>query len=278
MNRLVVTADDFGLAREVNEAVELAHTSGILSAASLMVASPASADAVRRAKALPNLRVGLHVVLVEARPALPAEQIPDLVGRDGMLRSDMARLALDIVLRPRVRAQVAAEIEAQFQAYSATGLALDHVDAHRHFHLHPLIASDIIAIGRRYGLRALRVPHEPPAILRKVEAGAKARMPFLAPVTTLLRAKARRAALTAPDAVFGLAWSGAMTAKRLAGLLGHLPPGLVEVYTHPATANEFAGHAPGYRYTDELAALRDEASVEALRVSGYRLGGFGDAL
>ena len=257
--------------------MELAHTSGILSAASLVVASPASVDAVRRARALPNLRVGLHVVLVEARPALPAEQIPDLVGRDGMLRSDMARLALDIVLRPRVRAQVAAEIEAQFQAYSATGLALDHVNAHRHFHLHPLIASDIIAIGRRYGMRALRVPDEPPAILRKVEAGAKARMPFLAPVTALLRAKARRAALTTPDTVFGLAWSGAMTAKRLAGLLAHRPPGLVEIYTHPATANEFAGHAPGYRYTDELAALRDEASVEALRKSGYRLGGFGDA-
>ena len=37
-----------------------------------MVASPAAADAVRRARALPGLRVGLHVVLVEARPALPA--------------------------------------------------------------------------------------------------------------------------------------------------------------------------------------------------------------
>jgi hopanoid biosynthesis associated protein HpnK len=262
----------------VNEAVELGHTSGILSAASLMVGSPASADAVRRAKALPNLRVGLHVVLVEARPVLPPARIPDLVGGDGMLRSDMAWLGLDVVLRPRVRAQIRAEIEAQLQAYSATGLALDHVDAHRHFHLHPLIAGDIIAIGRRYGLRALRVPDEPTAILRKIEPGAKARVPFLAPVMALLRAKARRAGLTTPDAVFGLAWSGAMTARRLAGLLGHLPLGLVEIYTHPATGNEFAGHAPGYRYTDELAALRDEACIEALRKSDYRLGGFGDAL
>jgi hopanoid biosynthesis associated protein HpnK len=258
--------------------VELAYTSGILSAASLMIASPAAADAVRRAKALPNLRVGLHVVLVDARPALPPARIPDLVDGDGMLRSDMARMALDITARPRVRAQIAAEIEAQFQAYAATGLALDHVDAHRHFHLHPLIAGDIIAIGRLYGLRALRVPHEPPAILRKVEPGATARVPFLTPVTALLRAKARRAGLTTPNAVFGLAWSGAMSAKRLTGLLAHLPPGFVEIYTHPATVNEFAGHAPGYRYTEELAALRDETSIAALRQSGYRLGGFADAL
>src|SRR5581483_10915639 len=74
---LIITADDFGAAPEVNEAVELAHTNGILTAASLMVAAPAAADAVRRAKALPRLRVGLHIVLVEGRPALPPEQVPD---------------------------------------------------------------------------------------------------------------------------------------------------------------------------------------------------------
>ncbi|MGB9057663.1 MAG: ChbG/HpnK family deacetylase, partial [Pseudolabrys sp.] len=45
MKRVVVTADDFGLAREVNEAVEAAHQDGILTAASLMVAAPAAQDA-----------------------------------------------------------------------------------------------------------------------------------------------------------------------------------------------------------------------------------------
>ena len=65
MKRLVVTADDFGLSLEVNEAVEQAHREGILTAASLMVSAPAAADAVARAKRLPSLRVGLHLVLVE---------------------------------------------------------------------------------------------------------------------------------------------------------------------------------------------------------------------
>jgi hopanoid biosynthesis associated protein HpnK len=242
-----------------------------------MVAGPAAADAVRRAKALPQLRVGLHVVLIEGRPALPPARIPDLVGPDGTFRSGMLRLGLEIALRPSLRRQIAAEIAAQFEAYKATGLALDHVDAHRHFHLHPMVANEIVAIGARYGLRALRVPDEPTAVLTRVEPGAKARFPFLGPVIALLRHKARRAGLTAPDAVFGLAWSGAMTSGRLAGLLAHLPPGLVEIYAHPATANEFAGHAPGYRYTDELAALCDPQCIAVLRQSGYRLGGYSDA-
>ena len=58
---LIFTADDFGLSDGVNEAVERAHTDGVLTHASLMVAGPAAADAVARARRLPGLRVGLHL-------------------------------------------------------------------------------------------------------------------------------------------------------------------------------------------------------------------------
>ncbi|MBV9903998.1 MAG: ChbG/HpnK family deacetylase, partial [Alphaproteobacteria bacterium] len=78
MKSLIVTADDFGAAVEVNDAVEQAHTQGILTAASLMVSAPAAADAVARARELPRLRVGLHIVLVEGKPTLPVASVPDL--------------------------------------------------------------------------------------------------------------------------------------------------------------------------------------------------------
>ena len=58
LNRLIITADDFGLSEPVNAAIEEAHQRGILSAASLMVGAPAAADAVARARTLPSLRVG----------------------------------------------------------------------------------------------------------------------------------------------------------------------------------------------------------------------------
>jgi chitin disaccharide deacetylase len=276
-DHLVITADDFGLAGEVNEAVAHAHRHGILSAASLMVAGQAAGDAVEQARHLPQLRVGLHLVLVDGKPSMAPERIPDLVDGRGMLRGDFSRLAWDIALRPGVRKQLAAEITCQFDAYAATGLALDHVDAHNHFHLHPLVAGAVIAIGRRYGMRALRVPAEPAATIKALESDVRPASSLgLMPWQKLLRARARRAGLLVPDAVFGLAWSGAMTPDRLAGILGRLPPGLVEIYLHPATSNDFAGSAPGYCYTEELAALTDARCMRALRQSGRRPGGFGD--
>jgi hopanoid biosynthesis associated protein HpnK len=277
MKGLIVTADDYGAACEVNDAVEHAHRHGILTAASLMVGAPAAADAVARAKAMPELRVGLHLVLVEGRPSMPPSAIPDLVDATGHFRTDMARVGAAIFFRPKVRRQLDAEITAQFDAFRTTGLQLDHVNTHKHFHLHPTIAGAILKIGKAHGMRAVRVPLEPRAVLAAAEPGAPTPPAYVTgPWAGLSRHRLRRAGLCVPDAVFGLAWSGAMTSARLRGLITHLPDGLSEIYLHPATAGGFAGAAPGYRYQEELAALIAPDVVAAARDPHIRLGGFVD--
>lgn len=257
---LVVTADDFGLSRQVNDAVRIAHHDGILTTASLMVGSPAAADAVEIARRTPSLKVGLHLVMVEARPLLQPVDIPDLVDGNGFFRSDMARFGADIFFRPRVRRQLEAEIEAQFTAFMATGLPLDHVNAHKHFHIHPTIGGIVVRLSARYRAPWLRVPAEDAKLIASIDGGSAGMTGLvMRPWTSLLKARARRAGIATPDHVFGLAWSGAMTAKRLLALAPRLPAGFTEIYTHPATDGAYEGAAPGYLYSDELAALIDPA-------------------
>jgi hopanoid biosynthesis associated protein HpnK len=274
--RLVVTADDFGADIAVNAAVEAAYRGGMLTAASLMVTGDAADDAVARARALPGLGVGLHLVLVEGRPVMPAARVPGLVDDAGMFRTNMVAAGVDFAFRPAVRRQLAAEIEAQFEAFAATGLPLDHVNAHKHFHLHPVIAGMIIRIGKRFGMKAVRAPVEPRHLLAGIESLHTGFAERVAGVWAG-RARARfvAAGLVVPNAVFGLAWSGAMTRARVAALVERLPPGLNEIYAHPATG-VYPGCAPGYRYADELAALLDPATVAMARGEGRRLGRFAD--
>ena len=156
-----------------------------------------------------------------------------------------------------------AEVAAQFAAFAATGLSLDHVNAHKHFHLHPMITSAILAAGRRHGLAAVRVPHE---------VGGQRLMRWW---TQRLARRLRRAGLMVNDRVIGLAHSGAMDTPRLLAALDALGPGLTEIYGHPASADAYPGSAPGYRYRDELAALIAPESLAALAASKAETGSFG---
>ncbi|MDE2302382.1 MAG: hopanoid biosynthesis-associated protein HpnK [Sphingomonadales bacterium] len=260
--RVVITADDFGAALAVNEAVEIAHRDGLLTAASLMVAGAAAGDAVARARRLPALGVGLHIVLADGAPVLPAEQVSALVGTDGRLPADMVRTAFAIACNPVARRQMEAEVEAQFAAFAATGLALDHVNAHKHFHMHPLIARAIVRAGRAYRLDAVRVPRERAAGVLFERWAA------------LIGGYFRRQGLMVTDRVAGLAASGAFDAARMRAALAGLGDGLTEIYCHPATSDEWPGSARGYRYRDELAALLDQPALALREGSAARFGSF----
>jgi hopanoid biosynthesis associated protein HpnK len=242
-----------------------------------MVTAPVAADAVARARRLTSLRVGLHLVLIDGRPALPPERLGGLVRRDGRFDDNQLRAGLRFFLMPGARRRLAAEIRAQFEAFRATGLVLDHVNAHKHMHLHPTVARLVVEIGRDYGLRAVRLPAEPADALRRAFPGE--RLPAGPPrfAVTALRRRLRRAGLAANDQVFGIAWSGAMVEGRILGLLPYLPAGVSEVYCHPATERSpaLAAAMPGYRNPEELAALlspRVKRRIEELGIDlvGYR--------
>jgi len=262
--RLIVTADDFGLHEAVNEAVERGYRDGVLRAASLMVAAPAVADAVARARQNPGLAVGLHLVLADGRAMLPPTRIPDLVDAKGMFNSNMVGNGFRFFFLPHVRRQLAAEIRAQFEAFAATGLKLDHVNAHKHFHLHPTILSLMLTIGREYGLRAIRLPAEP------------GMGPWLRPWLALMRWRLERAGVTYNDHVFGLRHSGGMDEAVMLAILKQLPDGLSEVYLHPASHGHITESMADYRHADELAALLSPRVRQAI-AERYRLcDGFSD--
>ena len=240
-----------------------------------MVSGDAAADAVARAKAMPSLGVGLHLVLVEGRPTLPPEQVPDLVDTSGHFPTDMVRAGITIFAKPAARRQLLAEVEAQFAAFAETGLPLDHVNAHKHFHVHPTIASAILKTGKRYGMKSVRAPIESRAVLAQIEPGAGGvDVAYL--WALLVRRRMRAAGMTVPDHVFGLAWSGALDTTRLRGLIAHLPDGLTEIYTHPATNDHYPGHAQGYAYRAELAALTDPLAREEISRNSIERGCFAD--
>ena len=165
LKRLIVTGDDFGISIPVNEAIEAAHSNGILTSTCLMVGEPEQQDAVSRAKRLPDLGVGLHIVVVRGKTTLPTDQLPNITS-NGVFDDNLVRAGFRYFFSPKARRQLRAEIRAQFEAFQVTGLALDHVNAHNHMHLHPTVLSLILENAAEFGIKAIRLPAEKKRWLR----------------------------------------------------------------------------------------------------------------
>jgi hopanoid biosynthesis associated protein HpnK len=264
--RLIITADDFGLHPRVNQAVELASRNGVLTAASLMVGAPAAQDAVQRARNLPSLRVGLHLVLADGTAILPRAMIPALVDAQGGFGDNMLRDGFRFFFLPHVRKQLAMEIRAQFDAFARTRLPLDHVNTHKHFHLHPTVLSLILKIGKEYGMRAMRLPCE-------IDTPW-----WLKPWVARMRAQLDQANIAHNDYVVGIFRTGRMDEHSMLDAISRLPAGVGEIYCHPATPGDGA-LTPGmrtYRHEDELAALLSTRVAAALGAAHATRGGFAD--
>lgn len=117
--------------------------------------------------------------------------------------------------------------------FAGTGLPLDHVNAHKHFHLHPTMLGMMLDIGKRYGLSAVRLPREP-----SFPGGASLGYRVgIAPWLRHLERRLNRAGMAHNDHLVGLTATGQMNEAELLRTITALPTGISEIYLYPVTRN-----------------------------------------
>ena len=87
MKRLIVTADDFGMTKRINEGIVKAHREGIVTFLNFLPSGEAFDDAARIAKELNLKEIGAHLALTETIPVTAPEKIQNLVAKDGWLHA-----------------------------------------------------------------------------------------------------------------------------------------------------------------------------------------------
>ncbi len=257
MKRLIVTADDFGLCPEVNQAVVQAHQNGILTCASLMVGGEAADEAASIAQKHPTLKVGLHLVLVDGFSVLPRETIPDLVDGDGRFSDRIVRSGIRYFFSKRVANQIALECEAQITKFLDMGLAIDHLNSHNHQHIHPTIRDIVLRLVGKYRIPAVRLPRPTPMAPSLKSAAVAA---VMAPWVAGLRRRLLAADIPHNQQIFGLHETGAMVESAWLRIIPRIGHGLTEIYCHPATrkSQTLAQRMPRYQNEAEFAALTSQ--------------------
>jgi chitin disaccharide deacetylase len=129
---LIVNADDLGRSNGINGGIALAHESGIVTSASLMVRGPAAEEAAAWARTHPAVSVGLHLDLGE------------WVYERGAWRS------LYVVTQTEDAAAVEAEIGHQLLRFRRlVGREPTHLDSHQHVHRQEPVHAALRAAARR---------------------------------------------------------------------------------------------------------------------------------
>ncbi|HXG91994.1 MAG TPA: hopanoid biosynthesis-associated protein HpnK [Blastocatellia bacterium] len=236
--RLIVNADDFGISKEVNEAVIRAFREGVLTSASLMVTGAAFDDAVILAKENPGLAVGIHLVTVMGRAALPHSEIPSLVDELGNFSNNPTAAGLKYYFSKRARQELRKELAAQFAKFQSTGLPLSHIDGHLHLHVHPVIFNAALELGAQYGARRMRVPVEEPQLAlaydRSCALQKRVYSRLFAALGRHMKKKLDRRGFVYAERVYGNLQSGRMNEQYFLYALENLRAATNEIYFHPA--------------------------------------------
>ncbi len=259
--RLVVNADDFGRSSSINQAVIRAHQDGILTTASLMMNEAALDEAVALARENPKLGVGLHLTLSHGRSALPSEKIPGLVNERGEFSNAPTATGFRYFIKRGLREQLRAEIHAQFEKFRATGLTLDHVNGHLHFHLHPTIFRIVMDAAERFGIKRMRLTRDPYWMDVPLAPGRRMYRASHAAIYLFLSGSARRALrrknIRHTKRVFGLLQNALVDEQYILKLLPLLPAGDSELYSHPSL-DEFKHEFDALVSARVKSAIRDQ--------------------
>ena len=257
MIRLIVNADDFGWTRDVNEGIVYAHRNGILTATTLMAGGVEFEHAVQLAKETPSLDVGCHLTLLQGTSALTGRPLP----------ADIRALLTAIAWR---KIDLYSELSAQVRKILAAGLAPTHLDAHKHTHVLPPVASAIARIVQEFGIRWVRKPFDFGGL--DGAAGWSARL--MHTQRPGLQRKLRNAGAVTTDHFAGFALTGYLDETRLLDLLEKLPEGATELMCHPGFCREQL-RASQTRLKEsreiELRALTSQKVRAVLEARGIRI-------
>lgn len=242
MPRLIVNADDFGIASGVNRAILELHAAEVLTSATLMAKAAATEEAVNMALAMPSLGVGCHIVLVDGAPVSAPNTIASLVDRNSGTFFPSPGSLLKRLFTARIRStEIEAEAAAQIALLQSYGLRLTHVDTHKHLHMFPGILRPVLRAARAAGIRAIRNPFEP---IWSVNATANAPDLRRAEIILLRRFESSFRRIVAQegfvtsDGAVGVLATGTLNIAAVRGLIAAMPEGTFEFVTHPGYRDE----------------------------------------
>ncbi|HYX70921.1 MAG TPA: ChbG/HpnK family deacetylase, partial [Terriglobales bacterium] len=151
-----MNADDFGMAESINEGILEAHRCGIVTSTTLLANGSAFDAAVAMARSAPKLGVGVHLNLTQGAPVADPAQVRSLLDGNGEFARTPAALLRGLVYGSVRLDEVERELSAQIEKVRVAGVAITHLDGHKHVHMLPRAFPVVLGLAKRFGIPGVR--------------------------------------------------------------------------------------------------------------------------
>ena len=272
MKSLIVNADDFGRHELINRAVEQAFNHGCLRSATLMAGGVAFDDAVKLAKKIPALGVGIHFTLANGNPVLPPEDIPSLVTAEGIFHDNYVLFLKKYFSGKISLDEVRAELAAQLNKIRRAGLTLTHFDSHQHLHHVPGIIKIALELAAAENISAMRVADAKLFDGELKNIGQFVGRLGLGSLAKFAAYQSHKRNFRTPQHFAGIVAGESVSENFMLKLIDNLDDGTTEVMLHPGTDNKILQDFCQWEHNfeEELAAVtskRVSASLEEKNIA-----------
>lgn len=232
---VIINADDFGLAHGVNRGIFRAHTQGVLTSATLMAAAPAAEEAIELSRQMPDLGIGIHLNLLEGKPVSTDPKVALLLKENGEFATSTSTLAIKSLTSRRFIEAIEIELAAQIKWVLDRKITPTHLDSHKHAHAFWSIWPIACRLADRFGIKAVRWPHEPAWVARSKSPPPTNGGTKRAAIVRIMAktAKKRRSDLIKNQLLFGVAHTGRIDIEFWKMVAKDAAFDVAEIMTHP---------------------------------------------
>lgn len=203
MKKIIITADDYGMSKAVNRAIDAGVEIGLITSTNVMTNMEYYREAVKL-RGLENFSLGIHFTLSVGKPVCDAREVPTLVGADGSFHS--AGKFRNLYRKGKISdADIVRELKAQYKRYEELLGKPDYWNTHQNVHVDFKIYKLFVNVACELGIGRMRT-HKRIYVTPSAKANKRSLLwriaePIKSRMLGLWQKNARKKGISSPDGI-----------------------------------------------------------------------------
>lgn len=273
--QLIINADDFGRAVDINRGIIKCLTGGVVTDISLLAVGDAFDDAVKRARENNIKKIGVHLTLTGPfKPAGNPGEVSSLVEKNGRFPASYAIFFAKYFTGLVKITEITSEFKKQISKVKEAGFKVTHIDSHQHIHMVPGILKIVIKLMKEENIGYVRLAQEKVDIVTKIKNPIILFRNLLLTAISLLSNNLLRASGVKHNNFFvGHIHAHKLKKENLIRAISGIKEGLTELGCHPGYfTDEIKQNHPCYKNSEEeLEALCDKNVANEIKKRSIEL-------